>query len=57
MRKPRIPVLVDRDAYDVFKAYSDATGVPVSKLVREAMAAFTSELQRRLESLNPRSGQ
>jgi hypothetical protein len=24
MRKPRVPVLVDRDAYDVFKAYSDA---------------------------------
>ncbi len=38
----RVPVLIDRESYDMFKAYSELTGVPVSVLVRRAMADYAS---------------
>lgn len=48
MRTDRVPVLIDRPDYYKFKAVSERTGIPVSRLVRDAMAAFTPELERRL---------
>ena len=48
----RVPVAIDRDVYDAFKAYSELTGVPVARIVREALRDFKeTSLQARLESL------
>lgn len=48
----RVPVLVDREAYDEFKSYSLITGVPVAHVIREAMEDFReTSLRARLEAL------
>jgi hypothetical protein len=51
MKTARVPVQLDRDLYDIVKAYSDVTGVPLSQVMRQAITAFQPELTRRLEIL------
>jgi hypothetical protein len=51
MKSLRVPVAIDRDVYDMFKAVSQATGIPVARLIRDAMTSFKPELERRLEIL------
>jgi hypothetical protein len=36
----RVPVLVDRESYDQFKSYSELTGVPMARLIRDAMQEY-----------------
>ena len=43
--KLRVAVLVNRQEYDTFKAYSEATGVPVTVLVRAAMMRYAARLE------------
>ncbi len=47
----RVPILVDRDIYDKFKDCSKLTGIPVSRLVRDAMAGYEVTLEARLKTL------
>ena len=48
----RVPVLVDREEYDAFKTYSELTGIPVSRLVRDAMKDYREvTLAARIEAL------
>lgn len=50
-RPLRVPVLVDRQEYDAFKAYSEVTGIPMSHLIREAMREYADvTLTVRLEA-------
>jgi len=52
MSKLRVPVLVDREEYETFKAYSELTGVPVARLVRDAMKDYAAvTLAARMEAL------
>ena len=52
----RVPVLVDRWIYNRFKAHSESTGVPVSRLVRDAMIAYEVTLEARLKALKTAGG-
>jgi hypothetical protein len=48
----RVPVLVDRESYDQFKAYSELTGVPMARLIRDAMQEYAEvTLAARTEAL------
>lgn len=48
----RVPVQVERELYNQFKAYSAVTGVPVARVIREALEDFAAtSLQVRLEAL------
>ena len=52
----RVPVLVDREMYDMFKAYSEITGVPVSRVIREALKDFAeTSLDARMETLTKKT--
>lgn len=51
MKPGRVPVPIDRDFDDVFKATSQQTGIPVSRLVRDAMKTFRPEHERRCNIL------
>ena len=47
----RVPVLIDRERCDAYKAYSELTGVPVLRIVREALDAFRPSLKARIDAL------
>lgn len=52
VKQLRVPVQVDRDVYDLMKAYSEITGVPVARVIREGLTDFAeSVLSVRLEAL------
>ena len=48
----RVPVRIDGPLYQRIKAYSDVTGVPVVRVVNDALEQFSqTSLQTRLEAL------
>lgn len=51
-RQKRVPVMIDDTEYQRYKFYSDVTGVPISRVIREALEDFaTVSLAARLEAL------
>jgi hypothetical protein len=51
-KKFRVPVLIDRDLYDVFKTYSEITGIPVVRVIREALTDYReTSLETRIEMI------
>lgn len=47
-----VPVRIEEKLYEAIKAYSDLTGVPVVRVVHEAVEDFVATtLQARLEAL------
>jgi hypothetical protein len=42
----RVAVLVSRPEYDAFKAYSEATGIRTTRLIRDAMRAYPVKLNK-----------
>jgi len=52
MKSDRIPVPVDSNMHLQLKAYSDLTGVPIARVVREAVSDWLSTTgQARMETL------
>jgi hypothetical protein len=51
----RVPVMVNRTIYNELKSFSEVTGVPVARLVQEALEDFrATSLQARLDALTIR---
>ena len=51
----RVPILVDRDMYEDLRFWL-VTGIPVSRLVRDAMIAYEVTLEARLKALKTAGG-